>query len=275
MKKLPLALAVAAACTLSSTAMADRIKGGAKADFSTNELSIPCVLVSDLSEDTEGQYYDVVLERRGKSMNFELSFAEPEDSALCETISNFAEFHDDDDSEDEEDDEDSTDEDSSDGTDDDSSDDEDSSDDDSGDGTEDDGSDEEDSTEDDGSDGEDSTGDGTEDDSSDSTDDTTASPSMFVSCEVDSVRSQVSIEAKDLPEGEYYPLLTSGDNQLQGQIQAVTTGDVNFDFDSDLDQVNAGAESIESDFITDNAISVEIFSVDSEEAIVSDETSCL
>jgi hypothetical protein len=87
----------------------DRVGGSPKANFSTNELTIPCVRIESLSEETEGMYYDIVLVRRGKSYNYELSAAEPEDSALCQRIADFAEYEDDDYAEDGNDDEDTPD----------------------------------------------------------------------------------------------------------------------------------------------------------------------
>jgi hypothetical protein len=90
-------LAIAADSTL-----ADRVGGSPKANFSTNELTIPCVKIESLSEETEGMFYDIVLARRGNSYNYELSAAEPEDAALCQRIADFAEYEDDDYAEDEE-----------------------------------------------------------------------------------------------------------------------------------------------------------------------------
>jgi hypothetical protein len=79
-----------------NTALADKIAGSPKADFHSDELIIPCVKVTGLSDDTEGLFFDVVLSRRGASFNYELSTAEPEDMSLCEAIANIAEFEDDD-----------------------------------------------------------------------------------------------------------------------------------------------------------------------------------
>jgi hypothetical protein len=78
------------------SALADRVGGSPKANFSTNELTIPCVRIEGLSDATEGMFYDIVLVRRGSSYNYELSAAEPEDSALCQRIADFSEYEDDD-----------------------------------------------------------------------------------------------------------------------------------------------------------------------------------
>lgn len=74
----------------------DEIGGVPLADFSVDELRIPCVEVRNLSESTEGTFYDVILRRRGSSFNFELEHAAPEDTALCQTLANIAKFEDDD-----------------------------------------------------------------------------------------------------------------------------------------------------------------------------------
>jgi hypothetical protein len=77
-------------------AAADTIGGGPKADFSARELSVPCVQVTNLSDATEGTYYDIVLSQRGNSFNYEITLAEVEDSTVCERIAEFAKFEDDD-----------------------------------------------------------------------------------------------------------------------------------------------------------------------------------
>lgn len=73
----------------------DPIRGGARADFGVNELQIPCVEVKNLNAELDGKFFDVILDRRGNSMNFELKFAAVEDPALCQSIANFALFRDD------------------------------------------------------------------------------------------------------------------------------------------------------------------------------------
>lgn len=79
-----------------STAMADKASGTAKANFKTDELSIPCVMIEEHSEAVDGMFYDIVLKRRGKSMNYELMYAEPEDTVLCERIADLAEYEEED-----------------------------------------------------------------------------------------------------------------------------------------------------------------------------------
>nr|BAL52447.1 hypothetical protein HGMM_F01C09C41 [uncultured Gammaproteobacteria bacterium]BAL54497.1 hypothetical protein HGMM_F16E07C04 [uncultured Gammaproteobacteria bacterium] len=73
----------------------DKIGGVPLADFRVNELRIPCVEVQNLDPSVDGQFFDVILDRRGNSMNFELKFAEVENPQLCQAIADFAKFHDD------------------------------------------------------------------------------------------------------------------------------------------------------------------------------------
>ncbi len=76
---------------------ADRIGGSPRADFSSNELSVPCVQIKNFDDAAlNDQFFDIILERRGKSFNYELTFAESEDQAHCQRVADFATFEDDD-----------------------------------------------------------------------------------------------------------------------------------------------------------------------------------
>ena len=219
MKKLTLGIASVCAIMAASTAQADRVKGSARADFGTDELLVPCVLIENHSEEFDGQYLDIVLDRRGKSFNYELTFAEPEDGAMCEEMSNYAIFIDDD------------------STDDDSSDD-----------------------------------DSSDDDSSD--DDGDDASNLFVSCEVRSDRSKASVNGKNLAAGDYYAVLTSGGNTITSESKNITGDEVEFDFDSDPDDIAEGAEAIESDFIQEDSVTGEIFAAATDELVLSETVSC-
>lgn len=74
----------------------DTIGGTARADFHANELTIPCVLVEGLDDDTEGLFFDIRLKRRGSSFNYELAAAYAEDTAMCQAIADFARLEDED-----------------------------------------------------------------------------------------------------------------------------------------------------------------------------------
>ncbi len=79
-----------------SMAWADKISGVSRADFISNELTVPCVQIVN-SDDAalNNQFFDVILERRGNSFNYELIFAESEDPAHCQRVDDFAAFDDD------------------------------------------------------------------------------------------------------------------------------------------------------------------------------------
>ncbi len=99
MKKSQLTMQMAAlafASTVSwSFASADEIGGGPLADFGANDLTVPCVEVSNREgSPSNNRFYDIVLDRRGNSMNFELTYAVPEDSAFCQRLADFAKYED-------------------------------------------------------------------------------------------------------------------------------------------------------------------------------------
>jgi len=76
---------------------ADRVGGSARADFGTDELSVPCVQIANFENDAfNNQFFDIILDRRGNSFNYELTFAESEDQAHCQRVADFAAFDDDD-----------------------------------------------------------------------------------------------------------------------------------------------------------------------------------
>lgn len=79
-----------------NSAIADRIGGGPRADFHNDELVVPCVKVTGLSDNTEGMYYDIILKREEGTFSYELFTAEPEDATFCASIANIAAFEDDD-----------------------------------------------------------------------------------------------------------------------------------------------------------------------------------
>lgn len=92
MKIVLVGLVAACAVVATSTSHSDRVSGSARADFSTNELIVPCVLVDNFDGKINGQYFDIVLDKRGDALAYELSFAKPADPAVCETLANFSSF---------------------------------------------------------------------------------------------------------------------------------------------------------------------------------------
>ncbi|MES2603391.1 MAG: hypothetical protein V4603_00540 [Pseudomonadota bacterium] len=180
--------------------VSDRVSGSPKANFNTDELTIPCVRIESLSAETEGAFYDIVLKRRGKSFNYELTAADAEDPVQCQRIADFADFE-----EDEED-----------------------------------------------------------------------EPELLAQCAATATRSKVAVQSKELEAGDYYAIVTSGDNTIESEVKTTDEGELEFDFDSDSAAVIAGAEAIEDDFITDDEVTVELFSeADDDEALLTATATCL
>jgi len=238
MKKLTLCAVVSAATLMmSQAAMADRVKGTAKADFENGELLVPCVLIEGTGSEFDGKYFDLVMLRRGKSFNYELTIAEPEDGPTCAELDNYATFIDDDDEEEDDDDLD-------DDSDDDDSDDEDS--------------------------------DESADDDSDDADEV----NLFASCEVrheagEQTRSKAKVKAKNLAAGDYYAVLTSGDNTIQSETRPISGDEIEIEFDSDADDVLEGAEAIEPGFIINGTVTGELFNADTDALVFGESVSCL
>lgn len=201
------AAVTAAMIMLSQTAQADSVKGGAKADFAADELIVPCVAIEGYSEAADGTYFDIIFDRRGKSLNYEIKFAEPEDAAMCEELANYAVFIDDD------------------------------------------------------------------------ADDDDAEDSIFASCAVThemevQTEAGIKLKAKDLEAGDYYAVVTSGENTLTSETKTVEGDEVEFEFSSDDSDVGEGAEAIEAGFIVDKSVTAELFAAD-DTLVLSETVSCI
>ena len=100
---------IIAVCLSFNPAWADKISGVPRADFHSNELTVPCVQVKNFDDNTalNDQFFDIILTRRGKSFNYELTFSASESQEHCQRVADFAAF-DDDDFDDSSDDENST-----------------------------------------------------------------------------------------------------------------------------------------------------------------------
>ncbi len=62
----------------------DRISGGARANFAKGTLVIPCVKILNSDNlELEDHFFDVILEQRGKSLNYEVVFGELESDEAC------------------------------------------------------------------------------------------------------------------------------------------------------------------------------------------------
>ncbi|MGB5465020.1 MAG: hypothetical protein WBM84_02945 [Sedimenticolaceae bacterium] len=207
MKKTAIVFTSALLAVSVNIALADRIGGSPKADFHNDELIIPCVKITGLSDATEGTFFDVVLSRRGNSFIYELSTAKPEDVIVCKKIANFAEF---------------------------------------------------------------------EDDDFENPDDDADVVDILVECEVRPDRSKISVKGKNLGAGEYYAVVTSGNNSTESDQHEPVDDEVEFDFDSNVGDIAEGAVPISADFITgdDPEVMGEIFLAGSVEPLLSETVSC-
>ena len=62
-------------------------------------------------------------------------------------------------------------------------------------------------------------------------------------------RSKISVDGKDLDAGTYTAMVASGDNGAISNSQSAMGDEVEFDFDSNNNDVDAGAKEIDPDFI--------------------------
>jgi hypothetical protein len=67
-------------------------------------------------------------------------------------------------------------------------------------------------------------------------------------------RSKVSVDGNNLAGGRYRAKIRSGSNNAQSGLRRTVGDEVEFDFDSDPDDVAAGATEIAPDFIVDNRV---------------------
>ena len=74
-------------------------------------------------------------------------------------------------------------------------------------------------------------------------------PSLVVTCERRSDRSRASVDGNDLAGGSYSARITSGANTVTSGSASTVGDEVEFDFDSEPDDIAAGATAIAEDFI--------------------------
>jgi hypothetical protein len=72
---------------------------------------------------------------------------------------------------------------------------------------------------------------------------------ILVECEKRPFRSKVSVNGNNLPRGRYRAVIISGANQKISRRQNTIRDEVEFDFDSDPDDIAAGANPIGPNFI--------------------------
>ena len=76
-----------------------------------------------------------------------------------------------------------------------------------------------------------------------------ASASLRVRCEVRSDRSKASVDGNDLQSGVYSAVLESGSNRAESVAKHTDGDEVEFDFDSNRNDVRRGATKISRNFI--------------------------
>jgi hypothetical protein len=84
-----------------------------------------------------------------------------------------------------------------------------------------------------------------------------ARPVIRVRCETRPNRSKISVDLNNVPSGTYTANVTSAGNNVSSTLQSV--GDeVEFDFDSDSEDIADGAAAISGAFIVNRAITVQV-----------------
>ena len=84
-------------------------------------------------------------------------------------------------------------------------------------------------------------------------------PALLAQCSVTATRSKVSVQSKDLDDGDYYAVVSSGTANVESDVQEAEDGEVEFAFDSDSAAVGLGAEALEATFIKENTVTVKLY----------------
>lgn len=79
-----------------------------------------------------------------------------------------------------------------------------------------------------------------------------------VDCEIRQQRSKISVKGRNLLSGSYYAKVTSGANQATSSMHDTRFNEVEFDFDSNSDDISAGATAIHAQFI-ENLVMAKIY----------------
>jgi hypothetical protein len=72
---------------------------------------------------------------------------------------------------------------------------------------------------------------------------------ISVTCEKRSSRSKISVDGRNLPSGSYTARVTSGTNSRTSAARRTVGDEVEFDFDSNQNDIAAGATRISANFI--------------------------
>ena len=77
-------------------------------------------------------------------------------------------------------------------------------------------------------------------------------------CETRANRSKVSVDGKRLNAGNYFAEISSGTNQAVSPLKVTNANEVEFDFDSQPDDIAEGATAISTNFIRNNVVNATI-----------------
>ncbi len=94
-----------------------------------------------------------------------------------------------------------------------------------------------------------------------------------VQCEQRAGRSKISVDGKNLPAGTYAAEAMSGNNVARAPAQAAAGDEAEFDFDSNQNDVRAGATAIASNFIQGGQVTGKILNSQGA-TVISDTVSC-
>jgi hypothetical protein len=79
-----------------------------------------------------------------------------------------------------------------------------------------------------------------------------------ISCEKRSVRSKVSVDGNNLRAGTYFAVVTSGANSVQSGMASTVGDEVEFDFDSNPNDIAQGSVPIAANFIVDGRVAAQL-----------------
>jgi len=77
---------------------------------------------------------------------------------------------------------------------------------------------------------------------------------LEVTCEKRANRSRASVDGRDLRSGSYRAVLKSGDRTARSPFQQTIDDEVEFDFDSNQNDIAEGAAPIPANFIVDGRV---------------------
>ena len=97
-------------------------------------------------------------------------------------------------------------------------------------------------------------------------------PTVTVTCERRSDRSRASVNGNDLNPGDYHARITSGANTATSGPQPTVGDEVESDFDSEPDDIAAGATAIAADFIQGSPPQLTGQILDASDAVVAEAT---